>query len=172
MEKPLIHVNVKFSDHAAAELLLGKHTKSETVFQVDKPLGQLLSRHSKGKTGARLALRCSRGPGMRAGLWYRDIEEATETIVLALNDDSEYSGGRMVFFSPTKGVEVITKRNAGDMIKHSNKTVHAVTLLTYGSRYELSISDESNDLEHNYVREASIVVEATLEITQEILSQM
>jgi hypothetical protein len=32
MEKPLIHVNVKFLDHAAAELLLGKNTKSETVF--------------------------------------------------------------------------------------------------------------------------------------------
>jgi hypothetical protein len=67
----------------------------------------------------------SRGP-LGAIAWHFDGNNARQTVQLALNDDTEYEGGRLCYFTKAKGVEFL-QRNAGDITKHCTRVLHGVT---------------------------------------------
>jgi hypothetical protein len=60
---------------------------------------------------------------------------STKTLQMALNDDTEYIGGQLVFV--TKGELHIPSRVAGTITVHGNDIVHGVTTLKKGIRYGL-----------------------------------
>ena len=66
---------------------------------------------------------------------------ASRTIQIALNDDLEYDGRRLCFFTPQ-----ILRRSAGDLTIHGRDVLHAVTILEKGTRYGLFVVDELNGL--------------------------
>jgi hypothetical protein len=90
-------------------------------------------------------MRCTREKTPGAIAWHFDGNYACQTVQLALNDDTEYEGGRLCFFTKAKGVEVL-QRNAGDITKHCSKVLHGVTPLTKGTRYSLFVVDKTNGL--------------------------
>ena len=90
-------------------------------------------------------MRCTRGPSEGAIGWHCDGGYASSTVQLTLNDDTEYKGGRLCFFTPWRGVEVL-ERKAGSLTTHSTKVLHAVTRLTSGTRYSLFVVDVNNGL--------------------------
>eukprot|EP01040_Poterioochromonas_malhamensis_P010340 gene10340-11247_t len=133
-------LKVKFLEHEFAERLLGFQCKNDP-----NSLSELLGKHKRGREGAYVALRRTRGPVTGAIGWHTDEYYATETIQLALNDDLEYDGGRVCYFSTSNGVEVLSRR-AGDLTKLGRETLHAVTRLKSGTQYSLFVVDQSNDL--------------------------
>jgi hypothetical protein len=54
---------------------------------------------------------------------------------VALNDETEYEGGRLLFVS--KGILNAPERMTGTVTIHDNTIVHGVTLLESGVRYGL-----------------------------------
>jgi hypothetical protein len=160
--EPLIDLKVKFSNHDAAQLLLGYRYPNDPEHNTHA-LNELLTSHVRGWCEACVALRCTRGPVSGAIGWHFDGPYARETIHLALNNDSEYEGGRLCFFTPERGVEVLN-RNAGDLTKHATETLHAVTRLTSGTRYSLFVVDRNNGLGD------FLVVEPSLALTQSIMT--
>ena len=71
---------------------------------------------------------------------------AKRTMQVALNDDSEYDGGRLVFADGEDGF-LQPARPAGSATTHVNSIVHGVTALTSGVRYGLFLCDTQGD--HN-----------------------
>ena len=61
------------------------------------------------------------------------------SVQIALNDDSEYEGGRVVFLS--KLGALIPKRAAGTATVHDSTVVHGVTRMGEGVRYSLFLLD-------------------------------
>jgi predicted 2-oxoglutarate/Fe(II)-dependent dioxygenase YbiX len=58
-----------------------------------------------------------------------------KTLQVALNDDSEYEGGRLMYLSD--GKVHVPSRPAGSITIHHNDIVHGVTKLHSGTRYGL-----------------------------------
>lgn len=58
-----------------------------------------------------------------------------KTMQVALNDDTEYEGGRLLYVS--KGRLNAPERKTGTVTIHDNTIVHGVTLLRSGVRYGL-----------------------------------
>jgi hypothetical protein len=65
------------------------------------------------------------------------VDYAYKTLQVALNDDSEYEGGRLVFVS--NGKLEIPKRKCGTITLHEKNIIHGVTALRSGVRYGLLI---------------------------------
>jgi hypothetical protein len=65
------------------------------------------------------------------------VDYAYKTLQVALNDDSEYEGGRLVFVS--NGKLEIPKRKSGTITLHEKNIIHGVTALRSGVRYGLLI---------------------------------
>jgi hypothetical protein len=65
------------------------------------------------------------------------VDYAYKTMQVALNDDSEYEGGRLVFVS--NGKLEIPKRKSGTITLHEKNIIHGVTALRSGIRYGLLI---------------------------------
>jgi len=63
------------------------------------------------------------------------VDQAYFTMQVALNGDSEFQGGKLVFAANRK--ILIPKREAGTATVHGCKVVHAVTPLKNGPRYSL-----------------------------------
>jgi len=162
-KKPLTDLKVRFSNTTAALVLLSYRRSGDTSHNTEA-MEELLAKHSKGERGARIALRCTRGPAPGAIAWHFDGGYATDTVQVALNDDTEYEGGRLCYFTEESGVQVL-QRSAGDITKHGRESMHAVTRLTSGSRYSLFIVDRENGLGDE------LVVDPTLELTVDILAQ-
>jgi len=70
-----------------------------------------------------------------------------KTMQIALNDDDDYEGGRLVF-ATANGFQV-PKRAAGSATIHTNSTVHGVTAMGSGVRYGLFFCDTSQNLSQN-----------------------
>jgi len=73
-------------------------------------------------------------------------EGAKHTVQIALNDDSEYDGGKLCFVTPgTTGAPhlklTVPKRRAGTITSHGARILHAVTKLHKGVRYGLFVVD-------------------------------
>lgn len=75
---------------------------------------------------------------------------ATRTVQVCLNSDSDYEGGRLLFFA--QGKCHVPKREEGFVSIHKRDILHAVTRLISGVRYSLFIVDESNTLGDVVVR--------------------
>lgn len=58
-----------------------------------------------------------------------------KTLQVALNNDTEYEGGRLVYL--TEGKVHTPERKAGSITIHENDIVHGVTKLESGIRYSL-----------------------------------
>ena len=64
---------------------------------------------------------------------------SSRTMHVALNDESEYDGGRLVFATPA-GFEV-PSRPAGTATIHTDRVAHGVTTMQSGVRYSLFLCD-------------------------------
>ncbi len=60
---------------------------------------------------------------------------ASRVLQVALNDGSEFEGGRLVF--ATSSGFVVPERSQGTATLHTHRTVHGVTQLKSGVRYSL-----------------------------------
>lgn len=65
--------------------------------------------------------------------FHTDVSQ--KTMQVALNDETEYEGGRLLFVSK-EGLNA-PKRMTGTVTIHDNTIVHGVTLLESGVRYGL-----------------------------------
>jgi len=93
---------------------------------------------------AKIALRQTRGPTNACIKFHCDGGYATSTTQIALNEPTEYEGGRLVYFVNDK-VHVL-ERPAGSMVQHPPKVLHGVTSLASGTRQSLFVVDHSNGL--------------------------
>ena len=66
------------------------------------------------------------------------------TVQITLNCDTEYKGGRIVFY--TKNGFSIHKRPAGFLTSHDWNILHGVTKIHSGVRYSLFVVDKTNEL--------------------------
>ena len=75
---------------------------------------------------------------------------ATRTIQLCLTSDTEYEGGRLVFYA--QGKCHVPERKAGFVSIHDRDILHAVSRVTSGVRYSLFVVDKANTLGNNVLR--------------------
>ena len=92
----------------------------------------------------KIALRITRGPTKACINFHCDGGYATVTVQLALNDSSEYTGGRLCFFV-NDNIKMLD-RPAGSLTQHPAKVLHAETSLTEGTRKSLFVVDQANGL--------------------------
>ena len=112
--------------------------------------------------GSKIVLRRSEGPLDGCIAFHCDGGYARETVQITLNDDSEYEGGRLVFYSPDAGLQM-HKRPAGTLTKHPPRAMHGVTRLVSGKRYSLFVVDESNgDGEKDFIKVDKDIVKAIM----------
>eukprot|EP00756_Hemistasia_phaeocysticola_P034818 Hpha_TRINITY_DN16543_c0_g1::TRINITY_DN16543_c0_g1_i7::g.136090::m.136090 len=83
-----------------------------------------------------LKLQCAAPAGLSTALL-----GGTVTITI----DSEYEGGRLCYYTRSRGVEVL-RRRAGALTWHNHEVLHAVTHLSRGTRYSLFVVTEANGL--------------------------
>jgi ubiquitin len=92
----------------------------------------------------KIAMRMTVGPTNACINFHTDGAYATGTVQIALNEPSEYKGGRLCFFL---GDHLsVLERPAGSVCQHPPKVLHAVTTLTEGTRKSLFVVDQSNGL--------------------------
>jgi ubiquitin len=144
----------------ALEELLGTPIRGDWGHKPNA-VADLLAKHSGHP---KVAMRCTRGPVPGAIGWHCDGNYATFTVQLTLNDDTEYEGGRLCYYTKAKGVEVLARR-AGCLTMHDCAVLHAVTRLTAGTRYSLFVVDELNGLgDKDIISVSGIDVQAACEI--------
>ena len=135
-DHPLSDLKIVFGDS-----ILGEHSKECFGNLLDNTTAKrLLELHNKD---AKIVLRRTEATNGCID-FHRDGGYATTTAQLTLNNDSEYGGGRLLFFHRGKLLE--PKRPAGYLIIHSSDVMHAVTRVTDGARYSLFVVDARNGL--------------------------
>lgn len=115
----------------------GSIARASRVFQ------KLLSLHEH-ESEAKIALRMTRGPTDACIGFHVDGVYASTTVQIALNDEDEYEGGKLCFFS--RGKLTVLRRPAGSLSKHHRSILHGVTTLTSGTRKGLFVVDYHNGL--------------------------
>ena len=75
---------------------------------------------------------------------------ATRTVQVCLNSDTDYEGGRLIFYA--QGKCHVPERKAGYTSIHDRDILHAVSRVTSGVRYSLFVVDKENSLGDNVVR--------------------
>jgi ubiquitin len=125
----------------------GGEAAFNALFQLDsgEMYAGLLALHPKGLGGSKIALRRTEGPVEGCIGFHIDGTYATHTVQLALNDDSEYDGGRICFVTGA-GQLAVPQRNAGTVTSHEKVILHGVTRLHRGVRYSLFVVDSANGL--------------------------
>jgi serine/threonine protein kinase/ubiquitin len=110
-----------------------------------------------GKEG-KIAMRMTRGPSNACINFHCDGQAhdsknfATRTVQIALNDTTDYEGGRLCFFQcpdaqyPEGNLIILDERPAGSVCRHRRDVLHAVTALTSGTRKSLFVVDKTNGL--------------------------
>eukprot|EP00927_Polykrikos_kofoidii_P070726 TRINITY_DN67124_c0_g1_i1.p1 TRINITY_DN67124_c0_g1~~TRINITY_DN67124_c0_g1_i1.p1 ORF type:complete len:382 (-),score=52.30 TRINITY_DN67124_c0_g1_i1:34-1179(-) len=120
-----------------------------------KPFGQ-----------SKIVLRTTRGPSNACINFHCDGPYATGTVQIALNNQSEYSGGRLCFFVNNQLFDL--DRAAGSVCQHPRGVLHAVTALTEGTRNSLFVIDEANGQgDHGIVDATDTDVQAFLDANAE-----
>jgi hypothetical protein len=97
-----------------------------------------------GPGSAKIALRITQGPSNACIDFHCDGGYATGTVQVALNEPSQYKGGRLCYF--VGGQLHVLERPAGSVVQHPARVLHAVTALTEGTRKSLFVVDQSNGL--------------------------
>lgn len=99
---------------------------------------------------SKIVLRRTEGP-VHGCIWFHcDGDYASHTVQLSLNDDTEYDGGRLCFYTAADGL-LVPDRPAGTLTKHARAVLHGVTRLHGGVRYSLFVVDSQNGLGDNDV---------------------
>lgn len=75
---------------------------------------------------------------------------ATRTVQVCLNSDTEYEGGRLIFYA--QGNCHVPERKAGFVSIHDRDILHAVSRVTSGVRYSLFVVDKANTLGNGVLR--------------------
>ena len=148
---------ITVADHVYS--LQHKKDKSEKILQDIKillPVGSLVkitgstsaesvlkNHYSKTEQNFQLVLRRT-SPTQGCLPWHVDGPYSTPTVQYTLNDDTDYFGGRLYFYTDDSGL-IIPSRPAGTLSAHT-KEMHAVSRLLSGVRYVLFIIDSINDL--------------------------
>jgi len=102
---------------------------------------------------SKVALCMTKGPTHSCINFHCDGVYATSTSQIALNDPSEYEGGRLVYF--VNDVLHVLERPVGSLTQHPPQVLHGVTCLTSGTRKSLFVVDKNNRLGENDVIEVS-----------------
>ena len=108
-----------------------RHTSHTRLESTESPRSKIVLRRTQGPLEGCIAFHIDSG---------RDC-----TVQLTLNDDSEYKGGRLCFYSPEAGMQ-IPSRPAGTLTVHSGAALHGVTRLASGTRYSLFVVEAANSL--------------------------
>ena len=155
--EPVCDVKVKFTNPTTIEMLLAPQHTDDEAHNAHAVADFLALHQGIGTNGKCLAMRCTRGPVKGAIGWHFDAdkENGENTVQYSLNDDNEYEGGRLCFFTPEKGVEVLS-RQAGDVSMHGPCALHGVTRLISGTRYSLFVVDSKNGLGDDCVIEPDV----------------
>jgi hypothetical protein len=98
----------------------------------------------EGEAESKIVLRMTRGPSNSCINFHCDGGYATGTVQVALNDPTEFSGGRLIFFVNNR--LIVPDRIAGSVCQHPRAVLHAVTALGEGTRKSLFVVDQSNGL--------------------------
>lgn len=93
---------------------------------------------------SKIAFRMTVAPSNACINFHCDGGYATSTVQVAINDSSEYAGGRLCFFV-NDSLHVLD-RPSGSSCQHPREVLHAVTALTRGTRKSLFVVDEFNGL--------------------------
>ena len=101
--------------------------------------------YSEACKKTKIALRRTQGPIDGCISFHCDGTYATDTVQLALNDDTEYIGGRICFYNKKNGLSM-PSRAAGTITAHNRDVLHGVTKLHQGTRYSLFVVNVSNGL--------------------------
>ena len=136
-------MKIVFEDEAIS-LLLSTRIPGDGEHNMNA-LRDLRVLHSREAMYSKIAMRLTRGPLQGAIGWHCDGPYASSTVQLSLDDDTEYTGGRLCFYTRANGVEVL-RRRAGSLTVHKREILHAVTCLTAGARYSLFVVDMHNGL--------------------------
>ena len=94
----------------------------------------------------KIALRRTEGPVDGAIGFHCDGGYATHTIQIALNEGSEFDGGRLVFVTGNDATVTVVPKLAGSLTSHARNVLHGVTKLHSGIRYSLFVVDLYNGL--------------------------
>uniref|UniRef100_A0A0G4FBA2 Ubiquitin-like domain-containing protein n=1 Tax=Chromera velia CCMP2878 TaxID=1169474 RepID=A0A0G4FBA2_9ALVE len=113
---------------------------------------QILMLHPE-KTYAKFAMRRTEGPTKACIDFHCDGDYASHTVQICVNDQAEYAGGRLVFFTE-KGLE-FPERTPGSVTVHCRKVLHGVTHLESGVRKSLFVVDSGNGLGQSDVHYAT-----------------
>ena len=136
---------------ALLAILFGDHGGGSSGNIGEQKYNDLLKLH-KYSSDAKIALRRTEGP-VDGCIGFHCDNSAKYTIQIALNDDSEYDGGKLCFVTPatespsTGGIPLkltVPKRYAGSITGHKFNVLHAVTKLHRGVRYSLFVVDRQN----------------------------
>ena len=140
-----VDIRLVLPDEQLKQLLA--HTQQEippdaVLAKLRKIFEQVLRRGGGGEP--KVALRMTRGPTNACINFHCDGGYATSTSQIALNDPSEYAGGRLVYF--VNDVLHVLERPVGSLVQHPPNVLHGVTCLTSGTRKSLFVVDKSNGL--------------------------
>jgi len=102
---------------------------------------------------SKIVLRMTRGPTKACINFHCDGVYAAGTVQVALNDQSEYSGGRLCFYVNGRIMEL--DRPAGSVCQHPRSVLHAVTALMKGTRRSLFVLDQTNGLSDGAIVDAT-----------------
>ena len=108
-----------------------------------------------------MVLHCSKGPMQGVVDWHVDNPDRPQ-VRIALNDSTEYEGGRMCYFTPENGIVMFDEIHAGDVIRNQRDAYEAVTLLTSGNRYYLTLDNHDMYCAQRYLRFGSDKTKAIL----------
>tara|TARA_A100001015_G_scaffold195109_1_gene217496 strand:+ start:1273 stop:2448 length:1176 start_codon:yes stop_codon:yes gene_type:complete len=129
---------------------------------------QLTSLHSINYPDEKkIVLRRMQGPSSGCIHFHRDGPYATKTVQMTLNNDNEYLGGRLCFF--TYDQLKIPERKSGSITIHQSSVMHAVTRMIDGCRYSLFVVDRNNRLgERNVFQLSNIEIDTLMSIKNEV----
>ncbi len=142
--KPLCGISVKLDWAIVKQLCENVDNKASVLMQ---RVRDIYRTDRNDDQWPNILLHCIRGPAQVAD-WHLSHNN---TAHIALNDTSEYEGGRLCYFSPDSGVEVLSELNAGDIVRHVQQpydgshgrrcVLHASTRLTRGTQYLMTLED-------------------------------
>jgi len=136
--------------------LVDREMPAESLFRSYRVLSKFRATFQQvpGHVGeSKVALRMTRDPTNACINFHCDGGYASSTSQIALNDPSEYSGGRLVYF--VDDTLHVLERPAGSFVQHATKVLHGVTCLTEGTRKSLFVVDKYNGLGENGVIEVT-----------------
>ena len=162
-----VDMRVRLHDEAFVLLLAQQEPASErdtraadTLVSLKRLWAETPGRGHSNTGSCKIALRMTRGPTNACINFHCDGTYASATVQVALNDVSEYEGGRLCFFQTGRenrnkrflpDALVVLDRPAGSVCRHAPKVLHAVTSLTSGTRKSLFVVDTANGLGENGV---------------------